>query len=66
MDWFLFDNGVRHERVKTYLSGKVISNEKNTLVIYIIITQGIKIAEEFNPFLSKVVKNLKSPENNEI
>ena len=66
MNWFLYDNGLRHERVMTYLSGKVISNEKNTLAIYIIITQDIKIAEEFNSYFSKVVRNLKIPENNEI
>ena len=28
MDWFLYDNGLRHERVKEFLKGTVMLIEK--------------------------------------
>ena len=39
MDWFLYDNGLRHERVNRYFSAYLITenieNNKNCLVLLV-------------------------------
>ena len=60
------DNKKFWKTVKPFLSDKLKSNEKITLVEDDkIFTQDIKVAEELNSFFSNVVKNLKIPEYNE-